>query len=139
MKKVVTFDPVYLKLILESRQGEDIFSSPDRIWSLSSLLFNGYRRSFPEVKRPGREMDYPPQSSAEVKISGTVPLLPPICLHSRDNFAFALIASFPALEVLCHVFSQISNINLLNRKPWSCNLYPGRTMCKDFCEATTIA
>ena len=33
-----------------------------------SLLFNGYRVSFPGgVKRPGRGVDHPPLSSAEVK------------------------------------------------------------------------
>jgi hypothetical protein len=30
-------------------------------------LFNGYRLSFPGVKRPGREVNHPPPSSPEVK------------------------------------------------------------------------
>lgn len=84
---------------LEFRRGEEIFSSSDPLWSLPSHLFNGYRRPFPEVKLPGRKMHYPPQSSAEVKISGDVPLLPLVCLHGvgRDNFALALNASVPVL------------------------------------------
>jgi len=32
-----------------------------------SLLCTGYRVSFPEVKRPGRGVDHPPTSSAEIK------------------------------------------------------------------------
>jgi hypothetical protein len=36
-------------------------------WSLPSLLYNGYRVSFPGVKRPGRNVNHPPPSSAEVK------------------------------------------------------------------------
>jgi hypothetical protein len=31
------------------------------------LLYNGYRVSFPGVKRPGRGNDHPPPSSARVK------------------------------------------------------------------------
>ena len=93
-------------------------------------------------------MDYSPPSTVEVKMNGTVPLLPPICLHGvgRENLAFVspplfflCKVSVFALEVLCHIFQQTSNINLLNRKPWSCNLYPGSKVCKALCGGTTIA
>ena len=40
---------------------------PDRPWGPPSLLYDGYRVSFPEVKWPGRGVDHPPSSSAEVK------------------------------------------------------------------------
>jgi hypothetical protein len=41
---------------------------PDRLWGPPSLLYNGYRGSFPRGKaRPGRDADHSPQSSAEVK------------------------------------------------------------------------
>ena len=47
---------------------DDIFRTrPDRSWGPRSLLYNGYRVSFLGVKRPGRGVDYPPPSSAEVK------------------------------------------------------------------------
>jgi hypothetical protein len=43
--------------------GAEIFCSrPDRPWAPPSLLHNGYRVSF-----PGRGVDHPPPSSAEVK------------------------------------------------------------------------
>jgi len=40
---------------------------PDRSWDPPSLLCNGYLVSFPGVKWPGRGVDHPPPSSAEVK------------------------------------------------------------------------
>jgi hypothetical protein len=40
---------------------------PHRPWRPPSLLYNGYRVSFPEVKRLGRGVNHPPTSSAEVK------------------------------------------------------------------------
>jgi hypothetical protein len=48
-----------------------VFSSPrhpDWLWDPPSLLFNGYQVFFsPGVKRPGREADHSPPTSAEVK------------------------------------------------------------------------
>jgi hypothetical protein len=47
--------------------GCEIFRTrPHRSWGSPSLLYNGYRVSFPGVKRPGRGVDHPPPSSAEV-------------------------------------------------------------------------
>ena len=51
--------------------GGNFRTRPDRPWSPPGLMYNGYRVSFPEVKRSGRG-DHPPLSSAEVK--GRVPL-----------------------------------------------------------------
>jgi hypothetical protein len=47
--------------------GEIFRTRPDRPWDLLSLLYNGYKVSFPGVKRPGRGVDHPSPSSAEVK------------------------------------------------------------------------
>jgi hypothetical protein len=50
--------------------GSRIFSCPrrpDRLWGPHSLLFNGYRGSFHEMKLPGREADHLPPTSAQVK------------------------------------------------------------------------
>jgi hypothetical protein len=47
--------------------GEIFRSRPDRPWGPPSLLYDGYRVSFPGVKRPGRGADHPPSSSARVK------------------------------------------------------------------------
>jgi hypothetical protein len=47
--------------------GEIFRSRPDRPWGPPSLLYNGYRVTFPGVKRPGRGVDHPPSSSARVK------------------------------------------------------------------------
>jgi hypothetical protein len=52
---------------IESRWGRH-FPHPSRpALGLHSLLYNGYRVPFPVVKRPGRGVNHPPQSSAEVK------------------------------------------------------------------------
>jgi len=41
---------------------------PHRLWGQPSLLYNGYRGSFPGRKqRPGRDADHSPPSSAEVE------------------------------------------------------------------------
>jgi len=40
---------------------------PDRLWGLARLLFNSYRDSFPEVRRPQREVACSHLSGAEVK------------------------------------------------------------------------
>jgi hypothetical protein len=46
----------------------EIFRTPpDRPWGPPILLYNGYRVPFPGVKRPGRGVNHPPPSSAEVK------------------------------------------------------------------------
>jgi hypothetical protein len=53
---------------IESRWGGEIFRPRlERPWGPHSHLYNGYRISIPGVKRPGRGVDYPPPSSAEVK------------------------------------------------------------------------
>jgi hypothetical protein len=40
---------------------------PDRLWGPPNLLYNEYRELFPGIKRPGREADHSPPTSAEVK------------------------------------------------------------------------
>jgi len=47
--------------------GKIFHTRSDRPWGPPSLLHNGFRVSFPGVKRPGRGVYHPPQSSAEVK------------------------------------------------------------------------
>jgi hypothetical protein len=50
---------------IESRWGEIFRTCPDRPWSPSSLLYNGYRVFPGGRKRPGRDADPSPPSSAE--------------------------------------------------------------------------
>ena len=52
---------------IEFRWGEMFRTRPDRPWGPPSLLYNGYRVSFPGVKRTGRGVEHPSPSSAEVK------------------------------------------------------------------------
>ena len=51
-----------------SRGGGEIFRTrPDRPWGPPSLLYSRYRSLSREIKWPGRGVDHPPPSSAEVK------------------------------------------------------------------------
>jgi len=44
-----------------------LLTRPDRQWRPPSILCNRYWGCFPGVKRPGRGVEHPPPSSAEVK------------------------------------------------------------------------
>jgi hypothetical protein len=60
--------------------GARIFTScrTDGLWGPLSLLSNGYRGAlFPGVKRPGREADHSPPTSAEVKKTWVYTSTPP--------------------------------------------------------------
>jgi hypothetical protein len=52
---------------IQSQLGEIFRTCPDWPWGPPSLLYNGYRVSFPGIKRPRRGTDHPPPPSAEVK------------------------------------------------------------------------
>jgi len=52
-----------------------ISKGPDRLRSPTSLQFNGYRGSFPGIKRPGREVDSHLHLVRRL-MSGAVPALP---------------------------------------------------------------
>jgi hypothetical protein len=48
--------------------GDEILRTrPDRSWGPPNFVCNGYRVSFPGLKRPGRSANHAPPSSAEVK------------------------------------------------------------------------
>jgi hypothetical protein len=47
--------------------GEIFRTRSDQPWGSPNLLYDGYRVSFPAVKRPGRGVDHPPPFSTEVK------------------------------------------------------------------------
>jgi hypothetical protein len=53
--------------------------SSDPLWGPPSLVFNGYRCSFPRLKLPKREADHSPPSSAQVKNNGAIP---PLALYA---------------------------------------------------------
>ena len=52
---------------IETRWAGIFYICPHRPWGPLRLLYNGYRVSFPGVKRPGRGVNHPHPSSAEVK------------------------------------------------------------------------
>lgn len=50
-------------------------TSPDRTWYTRSLLYNGYWRSFPGVKRPALGAGHPPHLAQRWSMSRHVPVL----------------------------------------------------------------
>jgi hypothetical protein len=71
---------------------DEVFRTrPGQLWGPPSLLYNGDRVSFPGVKRPGRGVDHPPLSSAEVKERVELYLYSPSAYVacSRVNLTFA--------------------------------------------------
>jgi hypothetical protein len=66
-----------------------LLKCPPRLWGGHNLLFRGYEDAFAGWKRPGRDVDHSPPSSAEVKNEYSCTPAPVICLHGvgRDfNF-----------------------------------------------------
>jgi hypothetical protein len=92
---------------IESRW-EARFSVPvqtGRPWGAPSLLYNGYRVSFPEVNRTGRGLDHPPPSSAKVKERVELYLYtsgPPWPVVGRT----LLLCIFVCVYVLCTRYTQ---------------------------------
>jgi hypothetical protein len=80
-------------------RGKIFFSSPkrpDRLWCPPSILLNGYRGSFPGVRRSEGDADRWPPSAAEVKNESS-PL--PIYLHDvgMDNFTLIMENYLPSI------------------------------------------
>ena len=66
--KVPSVDPIFRTVRGSSPCGAEIFRTrPDRPWSPASLLYNGYRVTFRDVKRPERGLNHPHPFSVEVK------------------------------------------------------------------------
>jgi hypothetical protein len=83
---------------IESRWGGEIFPTrPDRPWCPPSLLYNGYRVSFPGGKRPGRGVGYRPPCSAEVKERVE------LYLFSRSGPSWPVLGRTSLCTVLWHV------------------------------------
>ena len=61
--------------------GEIIRIRSNRPWDLPSLLYNGYRVSFPGLKRPGRGVTHPPHLSPRLKKEQSYTCTPPLGLH----------------------------------------------------------
>ena len=52
---------------IESRWGRIFRTLSDRSWGPLSLLYNGYRVSFPGVKRSGRGVNHPPHVAPRLR------------------------------------------------------------------------
>jgi hypothetical protein len=54
---------------------------PELLWGPPSLLYNGYRVSLPEVKRPGRSVNLPPYLTPRIKKEYSYDSTPPLGLQ----------------------------------------------------------
>jgi len=92
-----------------------------------SLLFNGYLGSFPGIKRPERETNHSPSSSAEVKNGWIYTSAPPICLHVP--LALMYTPGFQAVQFLIPRWSyhsfQTERHGRVERMPASYPMGPG--------------
>jgi len=66
---------------IESRWGEIFRTCPDRPWGPIRLLYNGYRVSYPRVKRSGHGFDHPHPSRTQVKERAELYLYSPLGLR----------------------------------------------------------
>jgi len=70
MKKIDAYRRIRVcgvRIPLGARDFSLLQKRPEWLWGSPSLQFNGYRRFFPGVKRPGRKVNHSPPSSVEVK------------------------------------------------------------------------
>jgi hypothetical protein len=67
------------------------------------LLLNGYRGTFLGVKRPGREFNHSPPSTAEVNNDCYYISAYPVCLHGVDKENFTFLYHF-TLSCICLSF-----------------------------------
>ena len=81
----------------EPQRGWDLLPRP---WGPPSLLYNGYRLSFPGVKRPGRGVNHPPPSSAEVKGRVALTSIPPQGLYFLLYFKHKITVYVKFLNVI---------------------------------------
>jgi hypothetical protein len=67
--------------VIESGGGETFRTRTDRPWGPPSFLYDGYRLSFPEVKRSDRGVDYPPHLVPMLKKEQSYTSTPPLDLR----------------------------------------------------------
>jgi hypothetical protein len=94
---------------IESRWQRDFLHPSRPAWGPTSLLHNSYWVSFLRVKRPGRGVDHPRLSNAEVKEkSRAIPLLPlwDLMACSRVKVTFTLPNSLKSHTVSRLYFAQ---------------------------------
>jgi hypothetical protein len=65
---------------------------PSRLWGRRNLVFSVYEDSFPGLKRPGRDVDHLPPSSAEINNEWIHTFALLVCLHGVcwETFTFTI-------------------------------------------------
>jgi len=98
---------------IEYRWGEIFRIFPDRSWGPTILLYNGYPVFSGGKKRPGRDADPSPPSSAvvmnEYSYTSTLPVgrtacTEPQCLYKGALYLFLPMNAYGGVEVQLHMF-----------------------------------
>jgi len=86
---------------------------PYRLWGPPCLLFNGYRGSSPDVKRPGCEFDHSPPPSAEIK-NGWIYTSPPLyVVMARTGTNLTFLRCQGCCPLLCDWYLHTAPLPLL--------------------------
>ena len=95
-------------------EGEVFRTRPDRSWSPTNILYNGYLVSCPVLKRPGCGVDHPP-FNAEVKQTVDIYFYPHPLLGLHGLFSGDLYLYHVTYELihysqqrLCHTVAETS-------------------------------
>ena len=87
--------------------GSEIFRTrPHRPCGPPSNIYNGYRVSFPGVKRPGSDVNHPPPSSADVKERINLYLYSPSGTHGLLQ-SYLYLYPYRHINV-CHYMIKVS-------------------------------
>jgi len=80
-----------------------VLNCPDRRWGTLSLIFNGYRVSFPRIKRPGRKVEHTLSYSAEIFERVQLFLCPLLRFRgvNRNNFILFSLLQGQICILLC--------------------------------------
>ena len=91
---------------------------PNRLWGAPSLPFSGYRGAFLDVGRSEREVDQL-LPVPRLRMSGTTPLLLPICIHCRNRESLTLSFRTGAIKrCLPRLCTEHLHETRMGRKSW---------------------
>jgi hypothetical protein len=81
----VTGWTIWVRIPVKARCFFSSSKHPYGLWVPPSLLFKGYRKSFPGANQSGREVHQPHLSTAKVKNKATYTFSPSTCLRGVDR------------------------------------------------------
>jgi hypothetical protein len=130
--------------MIEPRWGRDFRTRPDTPWGPPSLLYNGYRVSFPRVKRPGVALTTYPHLALRLRkeyIYASVPFLG-LFYGVKFTFFYLLYGSWPCCLLKCGFRSSTRWAHMVQCHLTFCNTFqPQKSKLHGLCmfETCTIS